>query len=191
MEKDQLINKIKKIQELIDRGVDGEKIAAEKAMERLKERLGIDNINSLVREEFFFTYSNQSEKVLFGYIIKHYLSGNIPIYQVPRKQQIYIVVERIDGLLIDQAYGYYRGHMKSQYEKEVKKRLKVYGANAKPRTIQKIRKELNIQFVSKYIIASNLHEESDIVKTKSTKYGIGDVEGGVFNKQVSNGLFLE
>lgn len=50
MEYNRIVDKIKKLKELVDRGVDGEVFAAKRAIEQLCEKYDI-NIENLLKEE--------------------------------------------------------------------------------------------------------------------------------------------
>lgn len=68
MEYDRIIDKIKKLKELVDRGVDGEVLAAKRAIEQLCEKYDI-NIEELFEEEkklytFKIKYNNKFEQQL-------------------------------------------------------------------------------------------------------------------------------
>lgn len=68
MEYDRIIDKIKKLKELVDRGVDGEVLAAKRAIEQLCEKYDI-NIEELFEEEkklytFKIKYNNKFDRQL-------------------------------------------------------------------------------------------------------------------------------
>lgn len=68
MEYNRIVDKIKKLKELVDRGVDGEVFAAKRAIEQLCEKYDI-NIENLLKEEvklytFKIKYNNKFEQQL-------------------------------------------------------------------------------------------------------------------------------
>ena len=68
MEYDRIIDKIKKLKELVDRGVDGEVFAAKRAIEQLCKKYDV-NIEELFEEEkklytFKIKYNNKFDRQL-------------------------------------------------------------------------------------------------------------------------------
>ena len=201
-------DKLYKLYQLFQKGsTPGEKAAAKEAIDRLMLKHDLDNMNfdQISRREYRFKYSTELEMWLFSRILT-ILLGLKDInacrtnYKIQGERyitvrEIKIDLDELDFITLEAAYEYFRGHMKSEWKRVAAPAIKRC-RTAKTRA--KRREELKPEFFSRYIIASKLYEEDEVtqvdLKTKrdyEKAMMFSDVQGGEYNKQVNNGLFLD
>lgn len=194
-------DKIAKVYELVKRGVDGEKEAAKKALDRILKKYNIRDVDfdTLNRREYRFKYATELEMQLLCQIHEYFLDDSkFKAYRDLRGvRELVIELEYIDFVVVDSAYEYFRRHMKKEYNRLVLPEIKRCRTN---KTKTKRRKELSGLFFSRYIIASKLYKEHQVEKIDLSKMSqkellnrskFMNVEGGQYNTQVTTGLYLE
>lgn len=203
-----LQNKLSKLYQMLKGGsTDGEKAAAKEAIDRIVFKYDLDNLDldKMHIREYRFKYSTELETWLFQRILKILLNLDAPeIYRTNYKveggsyvnvRDIVIKLDEVDYITLHAAYEYFRGHMKSQWKRHAAPVIKRCRTK---KTKSKKREDLKKEFFSLYIIKSKLYEESELkkreLKTRADYQKanmFNNVEGGKYNTQVNNGLYLE
>jgi len=191
-------DKIAKVLELANRGIEGEKDAAQNALNRLmkKYNLSDEDLSKIKLTKYFFKYKTNLDMMLFQQILKYFFEGRN--FRIVRHtygtKELAIELEYLDWVTVDSAYEYFRRHAASQFKEfclpHVKRCRTTKTKNAK-------REELQTAFFSKYVIASNIYHPEQIEKIDHTSMSnkeretshkraqiLGDVEGGQFHTQV-------
>lgn len=197
----ELKDKIEKIYRLVNGGTtEGERAAARKALDRILKSYNLDDsiLNDLELREYWFSYTSNNEKLLLVAIVRKMIGDRTGLMSIrPWTKQFRITLKYIDWVTVDSAYAYFRRHMKVQWKKVVKP---VLDKCRKAKTKRIRREELDLLFIGKYIIASNLTQEGDLEtinvsdmseKEYRDRMSMSGIEGGAYNKQVVGGLFLE
>lgn len=192
-----LLLKIEKIKALIKQGVGGESVAAREALNRLIEK---HNLNPAVVEdqEYRFKYSTVLEERLLVQLSICLFGGKISFMRDTwHKRELVAVMEYTDYVSLDCAYEYFRRHMKQEWNKHC---LPLIKRKRTAKTKNLLRDQLQQVFFSKYIIASKLYLENQLIKIDASKLSgkeiearraVMEVQGGKYNKQINHGLFLE
>lgn len=191
-----LREKLAKVYALVNRGAtEGERIAAKKALDRLIDKHGVNEseLQSIELKEYHFTYTSNNELTLLIQIVKTFEKAAFPRLTRGSKKA-YADLTHLEFITIDSAYEYFRRHMKKEWNRLYAGELKKC---RNQKTKAKRRKVLQDLFISRYIILSKLHEEKDIevIKNNSSKEMkdrmlLLDMEGGQFNRQLTQGLLL-
>ena len=192
-------DKIAKVLELVNRGIEGEKSAAKNALDRLmkKYNLSDEDLSKIKLTKYFFKYKTNLDMMMFQQILKYFFVGkNFRVVRYTYGQKsLAVELEYLDWVTIDSAYEYFRRHAATQFKEfclpHVKRCRTTKTKNAK-------RVELQDAFFSRYIIASKLYHENQIAqinfKGMSNKEQsahnknsniLGNVEGGQFHTQVA------
>lgn len=198
----ELKQKLNKVYALVKQGTDGEKQAAQNALDRLLEKYNLQGIdlNSLDKEIYCFKYKTTLDEQLFVRILK-IIVGIDDLSSASKdtwhKREIQIQLTYLDYITLSASYEYFKKHMKAQWDKvcapELKRCRKAKTRNAR-------RKQLQEAFFNRYIINSKLYKESELTtvdystksdKEKRDRYLMEEVEGGAYNKQMVGGKFLE
>ncbi|SDE75477.1 DUF2786 domain-containing protein [Riemerella columbipharyngis] len=195
---EQIKEKISKVLALVNKGVDGEKDAAERALKRLLKKYNIvdKDLENINLKEYTFKYSKVIDIWLLQQILEYFLTDKkIPVYKdTYGVKELRIKLEYLDWITIETAYGYFKPHMNREWSKFSENKLNRY---RKQSNKNKRREELYKIFFSAYILKSKIYRESQIVKRKSTPSelrelrDIDKIEGGNFKRQVTRGLYLE
>jgi hypothetical protein len=190
----ELKNRIAKIYELLKNGgTEGEKQAANLALDRILKKYDLEGINleTINQEEYEFTYTTEMELWLFQRVIRFFAQDfNSKMYK--GQKRISVQLTYMDWVTVSCSYEYFRRHMKAQWNlvcaDELKRKRKVKTKNER-------RKELQKLFFSRYVIASKLYQPHELVSKEVTAKKevrdnnmMDDVQGGAYNKQVVNGL---
>lgn len=191
--------KIAKVLELANRGVAGEKDAANKALDRLtkKYNLSDEDLAKIKLTKYFFKYKTNLDMMLFQQILEYFFAGrNFRIVRYTYGQKsLAVELEYLDWVTIDSAYEYFRRHAAIQFKEfclpHIKRCRTTKTKNAK-------REELQTAFFSKYVIASNIYHPEQITKIDHSQMSnkqrensykksqiLGDVQGGEFHTQVA------
>lgn len=188
-------NRITKIRELINRGATmGEKIAAQKALERLVKKYNIDlsTLERTIKKEYHFKYKMDIEKQLF-LTLKRFFGITGQAYLDSGKYELSLILGYGEWVELDCAYEFFRRDMVRKWRAHCTPLVKrCRTAKTKKNRIA----ELAPIFLSKYIIASNLYKDDDIEtrdlseKEKNIFSVVGNVEGGKFNKQIISNKLL-
>lgn len=203
MENLELKNKLSKIYELVKRGgTEGEKIAAKKALDKLLEKHNLQGIDldSLDKSIYNFKYKTQLDEWLLFRIVAMFAedAGNLQATKhTYLKKEITLNLTYLDFIAVHASYEYFKRHMASQWKKvcalEVKRKR-----TSKSKNI--CRQQLQEPFFSRYVIKSGLYKEHEIEnvdlsslskKQLDARHKMLEVEGGKYNKQVTNGILLE
>lgn len=192
-------DKIAKVLELANRGIDGEKDAAKNALDRLmkKYNLSDEDLSKIKLTKYFFKYKTNLDMMMFQQILKYFFVGkNFRVVRYTSGQKsLAVELEYLDYVTIDSAYEYFRRHAADQFKQfclpHIKRCRTTKTKNAK-------RNELQDAFFSRYVIASNIYHPEQIqqidhsgMSNKEREIShkraqiLGDVEGGQFHTQVA------
>lgn len=199
----ELREKIAKVYELVNRGATaGERQAARNRLDKILSKYNLDGIDldNLDLTSYFFKYTSQLENWLLQTLVYVFLP-HIDMYKVARKQtykmrQIRIELKQLDYITLECSYEYFRRHMKAEWKKVCMPQVK--SCRASKRKLR--RAKLQDLFFNEYSIKSQLYREGDLktmdvdAMSVNEQYDrallIKNVEGGKYNRQVSNGLIL-
>lgn len=206
---DRLKETLANLHDLATRGAtEGEKKAARKAMERIIKKYNLKDINfdELRRKEYRFKYTSKLEIWLLLRLRdvmlderrhKIYRSTFRPT-QTGRYIEVRDIVmnlDELDYITMECAYEYFRRHMKKQWNKFA---LPILKRCRKSTTRNKKRELLQEEFFQQYCIASKLYKDGELADREITSQAEAErarafrgIEGGEFNKQVNNGLYLK
>ncbi|MDO3641953.1 hypothetical protein [Mucilaginibacter sp. L3T2-6] len=199
----ELKNKLSKIYELVKRGAtDGEKAAAQKALDKMIAKYDLDatDFDEAAKKTYIFKYATDMDVWLFILLLRRMVDDNSArdaLYKDTwRGKRLVIKLTYADWVTMDCAYGYFKPHMNRKFKKlclaEVKKKRKAKTRNAR-------RKELQHLFFDKYIIASDLVDKQHLISINMDELSdkevadlmrLRGIEGGSFNRQMTNGLLL-
>lgn len=199
-----LKNRLSKIYELVKNGAtDGEKAAAKNALDKLLEKHNLQGIDldSLEKSIYSFKYKTQLDEWLLLRIVFMFVddekSFKSAIKDTWRKREIDLSLTYLDFITVSASYEYFKRHMLVQWKKvcaaEVKRKR-----TAKSKTAT--RKALQKPFFSSYVIKSKLYKEGELKdvnvsamgKSEAEKFRkMDEVEGGKYNRQMTNGLLIE
>lgn len=192
-------DKIAKVLELANRGIDGEKAAAQKALDRLMKKydLSDEDLSRIKLARYYFKYKTELDKKLFCQLIEYFFKNRgLQIYlSTVNGRDLSVELEYLDWVTLDSAYEYFRRHAAAQFKEfclpHVKRCRTTKTKNAK-------RAELQTAFFSKYVIASKIYHQEQIAtidykgmsnkaREASYKQGqiLGNVKGGEFHTQVA------
>lgn len=193
-------SKIEKIYALVNHGIEGEKEAAKKALDRLMKKYNIDEeyVKTIHIKLYYFTYSHELDKSLFQRLIEHLLKKDLQLYISTLGQRaVGAKLEYMDWVTLECAYDYFKKHMKTEYKRLVTPQLNRC-RTAKSKRSKKV--ILDSIFFSNYVIASKLYEDHELTSLNHSKMtqeqrkqraSLTGVQGGTYNQQVSTGLYLE
>lgn len=192
-------DKIAKVLELANRGIEGEKDAAKLALDRLmkKYNLSDEDLAKIKLKRYFFKYKTNLDMMLFHQILSYFFVGkNFRIVRYTGgTKQLATELEYLDWVTVDSAYEYFRRHAAEQFKKfclpHIKRCRTTKTKNAK-------RAELQEAFFSKYVIASKIYHPEHIknidwsemsnkeIEASNKRASIlGDVVGGQYHTQVA------
>lgn len=202
---DEIREKLAKVYNLIKGGAtDGEKAAAQKALDRIIEKynLDIDDLESLSRKEYVFKYCSNLEVMLLGAIMQcmtddAFKNSARVSFNFKSVREIRSSLTYIDWVTIESAYEYFRRHMKKEWQRVCVPEL---NRCRKDKIRRKLRKELEVLFINRYTIESKLYREGALITLDAEKMSkrelknrmkLTKVEGGEYNRQVNRGLYLD
>lgn len=194
-------DKIAKVYELVNKGEQGEKEAAIKALDRLLKKYNLSDkvLETIGLREYCFKYSSKMDMWLFIQLVKFYLPGKEVklLRNTYGKREIVAELEYLDFVTIETSYEYFKRHMNNQFKKIC---LPEINRRRKAKTKNKVRDELQDAFFGRYILKSGIYHPEQLVTVNPSKVSdkeyktaklISDVEGGKYNEQVTTGLYLE
>jgi predicted secreted protein len=199
---EELRSKLAKVYALVKRGAtEGEQDAAKKAMDRIIEKYKIDpsDLDQIELKIYRFKYSTKLDFKLLERLMFIFTPGALLncCYITFRVKEILAEMNYMDWVTLESSYEYYRRHMKEQWNKTCAKEVK---RCRKTKTRNKRRLQLQEAFFKRYVIESKLYKESEISKLDTSKMShkeimdlmmLRGVEGGTYNKQMTNGLMIE
>lgn len=191
-------DKIAKVLELANRGIDGEKDAAQKALERLMKKydLSDEDLSKIKLTKYFFPYKTNIDMMLFQQILKYFFAGkNFRVVRYTSNPKALAThLEYLDWVTIDSAYEYFRRHAAAQFKEFCLPHVKRCRTN---KTRNAKRAELQDAFFSRYVIASKIYHPEQIKtidhnemsnKEREASYKkaqiLRKVKGGEFHTQV-------
>ncbi|WP_027394192.1 hypothetical protein [Aquimarina latercula] len=193
-------NKIAKVYELVQRGVDGEQKAAQKALERLlkKHNLNGAQIENIRKKEYRFKYGNRLELMLCYQLVRCLFPGmETKLYKdTYGVREIVISFEYLDYVTFSTAYEYFRRHMKAQFKIHC---TPLVNKCRSAKTRNERREQLQDLFFGQYAIASKLYVTGDLTKVSHDEMSkkkmqdlqkLQSIEGGSYHTQVTTGLYL-
>lgn len=198
----ELKDKLTKVYELIKRGTDGEKQAAEKAMNRLVEKYNLHDIDfdKIDKQEYGFKYSNRLEIALMAAIVETFGTPDMltGCYRTTgRLKEVRMTLTYLDYVTISCAYEYFKRHMKVQWTTVC---LPIIKRARKATNRAKKRAEIEELFFQQYIIASKLIDQKHIVEVSADELSLKELKnrksihgitGGEYHKQMHTGNLLE
>lgn len=195
--------KLSKVYALVNRGsTEGEKAAAQKALEKMLEKYQLEGIDleELARNRYHFTYTTNMEiklmEAILNVLIEDNNWGKDASYG---RNRLNVSLTYLDYVTVSAAYGYFRKHMKAEWNKVCAKQIKRC-RTAKTRNAK--RAELQAEFLIRYKYHSGLYRPGEI-KCKEVdpetlsaaeikrRLAMAGIEGGQYTTQVTNGLLLE
>ena len=195
-------DKITKIYELVKRGAtEGEKQAAEIALNKLLKKFNLTDefLATIHLREYEFKYATQLDLDLFQQLHLYFFKERK--FEASKstlgRKSIFINFEYIDWVLFSTAYEYFKRHMNLEFKKFCVPLIKKCRTN---KTKNARRVELQKVFFSQYVIKSKIYHEHQIEKIDTSKLTdkqyndrqrLESIEGGVYNTQVTTGLYLE
>lgn len=195
---EEIQQKLAKVYELVKRGEQGEKIAAEKALKRLMKKYNLtkEALNDLKLRKYTFKYASELDLKLFQQLMYYFLRDKD--YQLYKHtlgvKEISVKLEYLDFVQIETAYGYFRPHMNKQWREHALPMLKRF---RKITNKNKRRVELQKVFFNRYIDKSGIYHKDQLTKKPLEGKELDDtirlmgIEGGKYNQQVTTGLYLE
>ncbi|RKE90033.1 DUF2786 domain-containing protein [Epilithonimonas arachidiradicis] len=192
-------DKISKVLELVNQGVDGEKDAAKNALNRLmkKYNLSDEDLANIKMKHYFFKYKTNLDMMLFQQILSYFFPGqNFRVVRyTAAKKELRIELEYLDWVTLDSAYEYFRRHAAKQFSDfclpHIKRCRTTKTKNAK-------RAELQDAFFTKYVIASKIYHPDQVTERRYSDMSnkeiealnkraaiLGNVEGGQYHTQVA------
>jgi hypothetical protein len=194
-------SKIAKVYELVNRGENGEKVAADAALNRLMKKYNLDEeyIKNINKQDYRFKYSSNMELWLFSQLKEYFFTDKeIELFRdTYGARDIVAKLEYLDFVMLSSAYEYFRRHMKAQFNKICVPKI---NRCRTAKTRKKRREELQNLFFSRYIIASKIYRSDQVRKIDTSKLSekelrdrmaLDGIKGGDFKTQVSTGLYLE
>lgn len=203
MENQQLKNKLSKIYELVKRGsTEGEQSAAKRQLDKLIEKYNLHGIDleNLSKSEYKFKYKTELDQWLLAQLVVFLIGDEAwktAIKDLRYGKEIELTLTYLDWVTVETSFQYFKRHMAEQWKAVCAKDV----ARKRSAKTKKARLEqLRTPFFSQYIIKSKLYKNEELksvdVSTLSEKelqdrIMMKDVQGGSYNKQVNNGLYLE
>lgn len=194
-------DKLAKVYELVNRGVEGEKEAAKAALDRMFKKYNLTeaDLYDLTQKRYRFKYSTKLDEWLFIRLVGHLLNidNGKAFKDTWGKREIVMQLEYLDYVMLESAYEYFRRHMKKEYNRVVLPQVKRCRTT---RTRNKRRNELQQTFFTKYVIASGLYKPAELIKVDTSKMSqkaradsmsMRDVKGGNYKTQMTTGLYLD
>lgn len=194
----QIDNKIKerisKIQELANRGIDGEKQAANIALDKLLKKYNINpsQVDEITKKQYFFKYSNELDMRLFVQLLHYFFKGvDFTIYKhTYKKREMSLRLNYLDNITISCSYEYFKRHMSQEWRKfsadEIRKKRKA-------KTKNKLRADLQEVFFTEYVVKSGIcHPEqvkelsvSEMSAAQLEYYNkLQQIQGGKYHSQI-------
>ena len=198
-----LKQRLAKVYELVKRGTEGEKDAARKALDKMLAKYNLEGIdlNGIAKSKYKFKYSAEMDVMLIERLVKSLLTDKDCLTDGYRfiggVKEIVLQLTYLDYITLTASYEYFRRHMKAQWKVFCIPNLKRCRTAA---SRNKRREELRAKFFSIYCQQSNLYQPHELrpliwkdltAQQKKDYIKLQEVEGGKYNRQVTNGLLLE
>lgn len=122
-ERERLLEKIRRVQALAERGVDGEKESATTVLERLMKQYGIDEaeISEERREKAWFRYKTELERKLLIQVIYTVTGkvgfGCVGAYTGRKRKEVGIECTAAERLEIEISFEFYNAAMQKELER--------------------------------------------------------------------------
>jgi hypothetical protein len=203
---DQIRSRVAKVYELVNRGgTEGEKQAAKLVLDRMLKKYNLTDatLSDLEKKDYRFKYATDLEHWLLVQLVHFYHEESDDPLKTARldnwgKREIVIKLKYINWVTIECSYEYFRKHMKDQWKKTcapiVSRCRTVKTKNAKRKALQKT-------FFGQYIVKSKLFKDesqlspidfSSMTQKERENYrALQNLEGGQYNRQMTNGLLLQ
>ena len=191
---DKIRDRIAKIRELATRGIDGEKKAANIALDKLLKKYNINPaaVDVIINKQYFFKYSTELDIRLFLQLLEYFFKDrDFEVYKhTYGKREMSLRLEYLDYITISCAYEYFKRHMSQEWRKFSSD---VIRKKRKPKTKNKLRSDLQEVFFPQYIIKSGIyHPEQrketgieDMSETQLEHYRrLMDIQGGQYHAQL-------
>ncbi|WP_434428632.1 DUF2786 domain-containing protein [Sphingobacterium multivorum] len=194
----ELKNKLQKVYALVEQGAtEGERQAARKQLDRIMKRYNLteSQLQSLDKEYYHFTYTSNNEIRLLEQIAYVLAGLDLKWYRYAERKRMVAQMTYMDNINITCAYEYFRRHMKSEWNKacaNIVKRCRTTKTRNEKRAL------LQVAFISEYLVASKLYKQHQLSerdaksqKERDALKSVRGVQGGKYNKQMTNGLLLD
>ena len=146
---DEIKNKIAKVYELVKRGEQGERQAAEKALDRLlkKYNLSAGEVAKIHLKMYKFKYTSDLDKMLLCQLLTYFFEGKYKKYTLYTGdvREIGIEMEYLDYVQVECTYEYFKRHMNQQWREFA---LPLVKKKRTTKTKNKRRKELQDVFLA-------------------------------------------
>lgn len=124
-----ILEKLSKIQALVNQGVEGEKENAKLMFDKMvkKYNLSESDLSTILESEREFKYSTNVEFRILCQVLRCFYSDyeNLNLYSYnDRKRNVFVKLNHLDFITIETAYEYFRRHVKEQYSSQIKPLLK-------------------------------------------------------------------
>ena len=132
MDKESIIEKLRKIKALTENGVGGEVIAAQEALDRLLKEHGLtlEDISDEQRKDYDFKYSNKREMALMIQILVHLFGTKSHVFRtgrfVKKGKVVFLEMTKLEYIDFKNMWEYYRREWKKYLEKSLKEMLSAY-----------------------------------------------------------------
>jgi hypothetical protein len=191
---DKIRERIIKIQQLANRGFDGEKDAADIALKKLLKKYNISpsQVEEITKKQYFFKYATELDIKLFLQLLTYFFKDqNFEIYKhTAGKREISLRLQYLDYITISCSYEYFKRHMSHEWKKfssnEIKRKRKI-------KTKNKLRADLQKVFYDQYIIRSGIFHPEQVYQLDVSEFSpahhayydkIDKIKGGTYHKQV-------
>jgi hypothetical protein len=117
---EKIIDRLKKIKELAERGVQGEAQAAKLLLEKLlkQHNITIEELSDEKREECSFNADNRTLAVLFMCLVNQIgVKRAKELYQYKRDKKYYIELTLLEYIEIKQLFNFHKKQYKKEFEK--------------------------------------------------------------------------
>lgn len=132
MDKESILEKLRKIKALAENGVGGEMIAAQEALDRLLKEHGLtlEDISDEQRNDYEFKYSNERKMALMMQVLVHLFGSKSHVFRTGRFAKkgkvVFLEMTKLEYIDFKNMWEYYRREWKKYMEKGLKEMLSAY-----------------------------------------------------------------
>lgn len=132
MDKESIIEKLRKIKALAENGVGGEVVAAQEALDRLLKEHGLtlEDISDEQSRYYEFKYSNEREMALMMQVLVRLFGSKSNVFRtgrfVKKSKVVLLDMTKLEYIDFKNMWGYYRREWKKYLEKGLKEMLSAY-----------------------------------------------------------------
>lgn len=132
MDKESIIEKLRKIKALAENGVGGEVVAAQEALDRLLKEHGLtlEDISDEQSRYYEFKYSNEREMALMMQVLVRLFGSKSHVFRtgrfVKKSKVVLLDMTKLEYIDFKNMWDYYRREWKKYLEKGLKEMLSAY-----------------------------------------------------------------